>query len=330
MHSPATVGLSRERMIESCRAIVEALKDYDRELFVEVSASRSESESLVVTTGGVCHSVSATRWSMGGFAQRTDGTDMLFAEHRRGWRDVNEYYDPDKISARIIEDLRNGEAVVDPPTGRVTTVLSPEIFELLLTPIEMGVSGRNVAKGDSPLRGRLGEQVLDSSLTIVDDPHRDYCIGAAEIDGDGVPTRVIPIITGGVLENFLYDLDSAGLANAEPTGNTACQPYSLDVKGGGRPSREILADIEDGLYIKGLIGFGQSNIINGDFSCNVGLGYRIRGGEIIGRVKDTMVAGNVYELFKGGLELSSDRDELRRIPYACIEGLSVSAGRQGR
>lgn len=73
------------------------------------------------------------------------------------------------------------------------------------------------------------------------------------------------------------------------------------------------------------MGFGQSNIINGDFSSNVALGYRIRNGEIVGRVKNTMVAGNVYELLKDNVQLSSDKDPVRRMPYAVLEGIQVSA-----
>ena len=43
------------------------------------------------------------------------------------------------------------------------------------------------------------------------------------------------------------------------------------------------------------MGLGQSNIINGDFSVNVSLGYKIERGEIVGRVKDAMLAGNAYD-----------------------------------
>ena len=60
---------------------------------------------------------------------------------------------------------------------------------MFLWPVTLGISGRNVAKGDSPLRGRLGEQVLDPCLTLRDDPHRDSSQGAREVDADGIPTR---------------------------------------------------------------------------------------------------------------------------------------------
>ncbi len=323
-HSASTLGLTRERMIEGCQQIVDALKSYDPDLFIEASAIRSESEDLLVTTGGVRHPASGTHWSLGAYAQRTEGTDMLFAGYSRAWGDLNEFYDPNVISEHILEDLRNGERIVPAPTGETTGFLCPEMLERWLLAIELGVNGRNVAKGDSPLRGKLGQQVLDRSVTIVDDSHRDYCTGASEIDSDGIPTRVTPIFTDGVLENFLYDLDSAGLAGAKPTGHTACRPYCPSINSGSTSSHELLTNIRDGIYIKELIGFAQSNIMNGDFSCNVALGYRIRDGEIVGRVKDTMVAGNVYDLLRDGVSLSSDRDEISRIPCAVVQGVHIS------
>ena len=57
-------------------------------------------------------------------------------------------------------------------------------------------------------------------------------------------------------------------------------------------------DIKLGLVVEQLMGASQGNVLNGDFSGNVLLGYKIENGEITGRVKDTMVSGNVYQVLK--------------------------------
>ncbi len=324
-HSERTLGLTREKMIESCEQMVDALKTYNPKLFISCGCGRQESERIFVTSGGVRYSSMHTGWGLHLGIQRTEGTDILLTGYGRGWCDLNEFYDPAFIAEHVITDLRNAEKTVEPPKGKVKAYLPPESLGMFLWPIIMGINGRNVAKGDSPLAGRLGERILDESITIVDDPHRDYSGGAAEIDGSGIPTRKQPLFDRGVLQRFLYDLDSAGLAGAEPTGNNGCGPYWPVVSPGTRPSSELLAGIGDGLYIKDLIGYGQGNIMNGDFSCNVGLGYRVQNGKIVGRVKDTMIAGNVYELFRENVELSSDLDHEGRTPHAVISGLNVAA-----
>lgn len=325
-HSPRTADLPRERLIDACGQVVDGLKDYDADLFIEAGGGRWESEGLLVTSGGVCHESRRTGWSLHSHAQRTEDTDMLFAGWSRRGVDVTDQFDPPGILAHILADLRAGRTIAEPPTGRTAALLPPEVFRLLLRGVELGVNGRSVAKNDSPLRGRLGERIFDESLTILDDPHTDFAPGAREIDDCGVPTRRLAIVRDGVLERFLYDLDSAGLAGAEPTGNTACRANSLTVPPGGRTPEELQASLADGIVIKQLIGFGQGNLLNGDFSCNVGLGFRVQDGEIVGRVKNTMIAGNLYELLASGVQLGSDLDPVTRVPSVLIDGVHVSAG----
>jgi PmbA protein len=53
---------------------------------------------------------------------------------------------------------------------------------------------------------------------------------------------------------------------------------------------------------------GGSAGIAGDFSVNIDLGYRIHRGNITGRIKDAMVAGNMYTALNRPLDLGSDAE----------------------
>ena len=81
------------------------------------------------------------------------------------------------------------------------------------------------------------------------------------------------------------------------------------MSGGPRPLSELLAAAEGGVLVDSLLGMHGSNLANGDFSANVGLGFAIGpGGEIQYRVKDAAIAGNFYELLGDRLvDLSADR-----------------------
>ena len=68
----------------------------------------------------------------------------------------------------------------------------------------------------------------------------------------------------------------------------------------------MIADIKEGLFIEQVMGATQGNILGGDFSGNVLLGYKIENGKIAGRVKDTMVFGNVYDLLKDIAAIGND------------------------
>ena len=60
----------------------------------------------------------------------------------------------------------------------------------------------------------------------------------------------------------------------------------------------MVADIKEGLVVEQVMGASQGNILGGEFSGNVLLGYKVENGEIVGRVKDTMVSGNVYQVLR--------------------------------
>jgi PmbA protein len=60
----------------------------------------------------------------------------------------------------------------------------------------------------------------------------------------------------------------------------------------------MVEDMKEGLVVEEVIGAEQGNLLGGDFGGNVVLGYKVESGEIVGRVKDTMIAGNVYQVLK--------------------------------
>ncbi|MEB3356817.1 MAG: metallopeptidase TldD-related protein, partial [Synechococcales bacterium] len=89
----------------------------------------------------------------------------------------------------------------------------------------------------------------------------------------------------------------------------------------------LVANLDEGIIVDQMLGGGAG--ISGEFSVNVDLGYRVQKGAIVGRVKDTMVAGNVYTALKQLIELGNDAqwNGSCYTPSVVVEGLSVT-GRQ--
>jgi PmbA protein len=69
----------------------------------------------------------------------------------------------------------------------------------------------------------------------------------------------------------------------------------------------MVQDMREGLIVELLIGAGQTNILGGEFSGNVLLGYKVERGEIVGRVKDAILSGNVYRVLAELIDISSER-----------------------
>jgi PmbA protein len=91
---------------------------------------------------------------------------------------------------------------------------------------------------------------------------------------------------------------------------------------------EMVQDIKEGLVIEQLMGAEQGNVLGGDFSGNVLLGYKIENGKIVGRVKNTMVSGNVYQVLKNIAALGKEAKwvgGMARLPHIYCPSVAVAS-----
>jgi PmbA protein len=196
------------------------------------------------------------------------------------------------------------------------------------------VDGKNVYLGASPLHDKLGQQIASPSLTIVDDPFIEYGPRTSAFDNEGVARQVTSIIEKGVLRNFIYDLDTAGRAGVKPTGHGSSRSLTnLVIAPGNTPYESMIRNTARGLLVHDFLGLGQGNPINGEFSVNLFLGYKIENGKLVGRVKDVMLAGNAFDALKDIIAISKEREWVSGpqvwftglMPYIQVGKLSVTA-----
>lgn len=241
-----------------------------------------------------------------------------------------------RISERIITalSLTKRDAVIK--TGLMPVIFTPHAVSTLLESLELGINGKMVQKGISPLGEKKGQQIFDSRLSIFDDATIDLALNSCPIDDEGVPTSRLSLIEKGVLKNYLFDLQTAGLMNSKSTGNgyrgfdSLPSPHcsNLVVQPGEMTMNEMIKQMKNGLIVQQVIGGGQGNVLAGEFSVNVDLGFKVENGEIVGRIKDTMIAGNTYELLNRLVEIGSEVSFYDNIftPPLWIDGVSVVGG----
>lgn len=253
-----------------------------------------------------------------------------------------------QVADRLVHNLAWGERVVAVESGRMPVVLCSEAAMVLWLPLLTGLNGGEVVAKTSPLSGRLGEQAFAPAFSLVDDARVDFWPRSAAYDDEGVPTATRALVEEGVVRHFLYDLKTAAAAGVPSTGNgkkagilgqlfgrisLAQQPApeasNWRVLPGKQSLAELLAGLDEALVVEGVLGLGQSSSIAGDFSNAVDPGYLVRRGEVIGRVKNTMIAGNSYDLLKDHLAGLSDRTEqvlaFLQTPAVVLSDVSVTA-----
>jgi PmbA protein len=139
----------------------------------------------------------------------------------------------------------------------------------------------------------------------------------------------------GVLKGFIYDLKTAAQSGVESTGNASRQLFfppepsftNFVIQPGQTPLKDILAGMDEGILVEDLLGIGQGNIISGAFSNPLALAFKVEKGEIVGRVKDLSIAGNIYDLLKNVAAVSKEAQWVYNTfyaPYILIPEMNVA------
>ena len=303
----ATPAVPVSEMVDLGRALIQGVLSTDPEIICDAEVHRTVQHLRILNSAGVRYEERTTVFSASVFGQRVRGEDMLWVGDEAS--SCSPLLDPTALVESTRLQLERARVNVAVRSGDLPVIFTPEgIGSALLLPLTLAFNGKTVQQGASPLVESLGAAVYDSRLSIIDDPLRDLRPSSRAFDDEGVPSRLVPLIQNGVVQEFLYDLQTAGLAGRHSTASAhrslssqpAISPTAVVIQPGGDTVsfEEMVQDIDEGVVVEQLIGAGQGNALGGDFSGNVVLGYKVERGRIVGRVKNTMVAGNVHQLLK--------------------------------
>lgn len=107
-------------------------------------------------------------------------------------------------------------------SGQYPIVFSGEAFLSLLDAFSNLFNAQSILDNSSlSTADSLGIQIASPLLTVVDDALHAQNIAAETFDGEGTPTRRLPIITEGVLSHFLHSAGTARRMGAAPTGHAS-------------------------------------------------------------------------------------------------------------
>ena len=327
-----------EGMVALGEHIVREVRALSNEVQVEGGVSVSRGRITLLNTGGGAVSYRRSGFSVGFEGTLIRGEDMLFVFDAVS--SIAPIRDAGEVVASIARQLEWARNTAPIATKPMPVIFMPTaVPSVIVGPLMAALNGKTVFEGTSPLAARLGERVVDERVSLTDDATLPGAPGGRMSDDEGVPSRRLPLIDAGVAANFIYDLQTAGKAGAESTGSgerglsVPPSPSAgvLLVGEGDAALDEMIADMDEGLIVERLLGAGQSNILGGDFNANVLLGFKVEKGKVTGRVKDTMVAGNVYKALNDIIAVGSEGrwigGSLYAPPIACANvAVAAQAG----
>lgn len=210
--------------------------------------------------------------------------------------------------------------------GRTTSRRAPVVLDVFTAASIVGIaagalSGEAVLRGRSPFVGKEHESVASELFELVDDGLVAAGPASAPFDGEGVAQQRTPLISGGSIENLLYDSRTAREAGRSSTGNARRSGYratpgpgasNLIVGAGAASLEDLFAEAGDGLYVTNVVGLHSGvNPVSGQFSVGAS-GIEIKNGKLDGPVREATIAGDLIGTLQGVRAVGAEQ---RWIPF---------------
>ena len=227
-------------------------------------------------------------------------------------RGLGDLLEPEEVGRIAAERTLRRLGARKVPTCEVPVVFDPETAAELLGTLFRGLSGYSVFRNATFLKDRVGQQVASPLLTLVDDGRRPRGLGSRPFDGEGLPTRRNVPLENGVVRHFLCDSYSARKIGARATGSArrgvgggpSVGAGNLSFEPGPTPPEQIVGEVERGLYVTDLIGFGV-DLVSGDYSQGA-VGHWIEKGRLVHPVHEVTIAGNLQQMLLDVDAMGSD------------------------
>lgn len=200
-------------------------------------------------------------------------------------------------------------------------VVTPDCLGDFLGFITSDISDGKMITGNSLFKDKLNEQITHPGLTLHSKPVSDEITDGYFITADGYVAENSIIIEGGILKTYLLGIYGSQKLKKQRAVNDG---GAYMVEPGKISLNEIIKSIDKGLLLARFSGGNPAS--NGDFSGVAKNSYYIENGEIKNPISETMVSGNIRDMFENMGEISKDRVDFGYcvFPWISFKGVTVS------
>lgn len=216
------------------------------------------------------------------------------------------------------------------PTQTANVIYEARSARSILGHLVGAINGASIARKTSFLMDRMGEQILPTGMSVVDDPFKRRGAATRPFDGEGTGASLLNMVEDGVLRHWYLDGASARELGLTPNGRarragSGTSPGSTNVTltPGNISPEQMMRDAGAGLLVTDLIGHGV-NGITGDYSRGAA-GFWFENGEIVKPVSEITIAGNLKDMFLKLMPADDlDNRYAAAAPSLMIEGMALA------
>ena len=270
--------LSLDEAVEFLKTTIETASDSGCEV-TGSGFSASEGRSLIVNSNGVSIEDEGTGFGLGLSVTIQKDGEITTAYNSQSSR----FFDIDGENlANEVCDLAKSSLNTKPiETNDYDVVLDYYAAVGLLQTYISAFNGENVLRGRSILKDKLGSEIANPTLSIIDNPLLDKGMYTSKCDGEGSVSRETSLIKDGVLNSFIYDIYNANKVGEKTTSNglrgsyfttPMIAPTNLEFEFG---EMRDLSEIKNGVLTTSVLGAHTANPISGDFSVEASNAFKI-------------------------------------------------------
>lgn len=334
VYNPNTITGDISKKIEILKQIEARLRAYDKRIVEVATVGYDESldESVLSNSYGLKLKDKKATCTYYAEVAAQDGNDMKTGFHV--FASLNqEDFNIDEFVKEVAEDALKKIGAIQCKSKKYPTVLNPETASSLLSAYLSNIDAEEVQKGSSMFCGKLHQSIASKKLTVIENPLLKNFFFTYH-DDEGVAATKKTIINKGVLETYIYTLETAKKDGVAPTGNgyqagkVRAGLSQVVVKPGKKSEEEIFSKIKEGVYITSLEGLHAGlNPKSGNFSLQA-QGFMIKDGKLAEPLTLITVAGNLKDVFNDVKEVASNSKlNIRNgytIPSMLIKKMAIS------
>ena len=272
--------------------------------------SASAGRSLILNSNGVSIENKGTGFSLGLSVTIQKDGEIATAYNSQSSR----FYDLDgeKLANEVCDLAKSSLNTKPIETDNYSVVLDYYAATGLLQTFINAFDGENVMRGRSILKDKIGSEISNPTLSIIDNPLLENGMYTTKCDGEGSVSKATELIKDGKLNSFIYDIYTANKEGVETTSNgyrgsylttPQISPSNLEFK---FSEMKELSEIKKGVLTTSVLGAHTANPISGDFSVEANNTFKIENGELTDPINKAMISGNIFEIMKKVEGLNSE------------------------
>lgn len=201
-------------------------------------------------------------------------------------------------------------------------IITPDCLnELIQYYVYVYLSDRVLISGTSLFKDALDQEVASAKLTLHSAPVSAEISDGYFVTPDGFAAENVTVIDKGVLKSFMLSLYGANKTKKPRAKNSG---GCWVVEPGEQSLEDMIRGVKKGLLVARYSGGNPS--ANGDFSGVAKNSYYIENGKVMYPVNETMISGNLAEVFKNIVGITQERIDFGAaiLPYIHTSGVTIS------